>query len=184
MRTITQTRSMGRRPRTLLRSFLPICVLLAQGLSAGLALAQVDRFNTGVLTPGATANYRFADANELPITVTLLGPIARPGRYEISRKIDLLNLIALAGGWLDAADMSDVKISRIRNSSDPSNRTDLALDLENPAEIAGKFLQLQEGDYIYVGTSHRLTLPVVLSIVSAATAVTMAIAYITYYNNR
>jgi protein involved in polysaccharide export with SLBB domain len=150
-------------------------------LSAGQAHAQRDQFQTGVLTPGATANYRFADANELPITVTLLGPVARPGRYEISRKIDLLNLIALSGGWLDQADMANVTISRVRSSADPLNRTELLLDLENPSEIAGKFLQLQEGDYVYVGTSHRLTLPVILSIVAAATAITTAIAYISYY---
>jgi hypothetical protein len=159
-----------------------LCLLAVLALFCAPAHAQRDQFQTGVLTPGATANFRFADANELPITVTLLGPVQRPGRYEISRKIDLLNLIALAGGWLDAADMSNVKISRSRSGNDPLNRTDLTLDLENPTELAGKYLQLQEGDYVYVGTSHRLTLPVVLSIVTAATAVTTAIAVIGYYN--
>ena len=143
------------------------------------ALGQYDRANIGVLTPGATANYRFADPSELPITVTLLGPVARPGRYEISRKIDLLNLIALAGGWLENADMSDVRISRVRVNGDPGSRTELKLDLEDLSDISQKFLQLQEGDYVYVATSKRLSLPIFLSIVATAATIVTAISYIT-----
>jgi len=144
-----------------------------------IALGQFDRANTGTPTAGATANYRFADPNELPITVTLLGAVQRPGRYEISRKIDLVNLLAVAGGWLEAADLSDVRISRVRIAGDPGSRNDLRLDLEDVSEISPKFLQLQEGDYVYIGTSKRMSLPTILSIVSAASAVAVAVAYLT-----
>jgi protein involved in polysaccharide export with SLBB domain len=143
------------------------------------ALAQFNRENTGAITPGATANYRYAEANEFPITITLLGAVARPGRYEISRKIDLVNLLALAGGWLENADMSDVRISREKMAAEPGVRSELHLDLKDLTELSPKFLQLQEGDCVFVGASKSMSLPTILSIVSAASAVAVAVAYLT-----
>jgi hypothetical protein len=144
--------------------------------------AQFEKTNTGAMTAGATANYRYADANEFPITITLLGAVARPGRYELSRKIDLVNLIALAGGWLENADMSDVRISREKMAAEPGIRTELRLDLNDLAEVSPRFLQLQEGDCVYVGTTTPVTLPLVLSIIGSAATVAMAVAYFTVVN--
>jgi hypothetical protein len=141
--------------------------------------AQHERLNSGVGNVGATANYRFAESNEFPITVTLLGAVARPGRYEISRKINLVNALALAGGWREDADMSDVRISRDKGPEDPGQRTEIRLNLENLAEALPQFLQLQDGDCVYVGTATRVTLPVFLSIVSSAATVAIAVAYFT-----
>jgi hypothetical protein len=154
-------------------------VLGLLALFGALAQAQFQKENTGALTAGATANYRYADLNEFPITVTLLGAIQRPGRYEISRRIDLVNLLALAGGWQENANMSDVRISRERVSSDPGSLTELRLDLKNLTGVSPKFLQLQEGDCVLVGTTTPLTLPLVLSIISSAATVAIAVAYFT-----
>ena len=141
------------------------------------AVAQYDRVNTGALTAGATANYRFAEASELSITVTLLGPVHRPGRYELSNKIDLLNLLALAGGWNETADMADVSISRLAGSSESATRFQVQLDLENVEDISPKFLELQDGDIVFVGKSTPVTVPMVLSIIGTAATVAMAIGW-------
>ncbi len=178
MPIIVQVLSMMKKHRSCRPAVPAACVLAMLVTCMATAVGQYDRMGTGVLTPGATANYRFADANELPITVTLLGPVQRPGRYEISRKIDLLNLLALAGGWLESADLTDVRISRVQMAGN-LGRTDLRLDLEEPSELSPKFLQLQEGDYVYVGTSKRLTLPIFLSIVATAATIVTAVSYIT-----
>jgi protein involved in polysaccharide export with SLBB domain len=146
------------------------------------AFGQIDRANTGALSAGATANYRFAEASELAITVTLLGSVERPGRYEVSSKVDLVNLLALAGGWTENADMSDVRITREKTPNDPTNRFQLRLNLENLTEVSPKFLELQDGDCVYVGKSSSVTLPLVLSIVSSAATVAIAVAYFTVIN--
>ena len=170
------------------RNSLPISVQriglvgLVVTLWSGIATGQFERANTGLLTAGATANYRFAETNDLPITVTVLGAIARPGRYEISRKIDLIDLIALAGGWQENADMSDVRISREKTSSQTEGRTEIRLDLEDMAKVSTKFLDLQEGDLVYVDTTTPVTLPLILSVISSAATVAIAVAYFTVVN--
>lgn len=158
------------------RSQLFLGFLLVLGFSAH---AQFRQENTGALTEGATVNYRFADVNELSISVTLLGAVQRPGRYEISRKIDLVNLLALAGGWQENADVSDVQISREIASDNLGGMTELRLDLENLTNLTPKVLQLKEGDRVYVATTTPVTLPLVLSLISSAAAVAMAVAYFT-----
>jgi hypothetical protein len=150
--------------------------------STGIVMGQFERENLGVPTPGATANYRFAETSELPITVSLLGAVHRPGRYEISRKIDLVNLLALAGGWLESADMSDVHISRLKPNGAPGARIELSLDLDAIADVSPEFLQLQDGDNVFIGGSGGFTLPVILSIVATASTVVTAIAYVALSN--
>lgn len=147
-------------------------------------LAQLERVNTGALTPGATANYRFAEANELSITVTLLGPVGRPGRYEISHTIDLVNLLALAGGWNETADMSDVRISRVKDPTDPGHRVQFLVDLESENDESPSSLELLDGDVVFVGKTTPVTVPLVLSIVGTAATVAMAIGWYTVMNNR
>ena len=142
----------------------------------GLAMGQLSR--TGI-APGATANYRFAELNEFPITITLLGAVRSPGRYEVSRKIDLVNLFALAGGWLENADLSDIHISRLKVLDVESDRFDIKLALEDPAELSQTAVQLQEGDCVYIGTESGMDLPLVLSIVSATATLATAVFYLT-----
>ena len=75
-----------------------LCGLLL--LLASSALAQVDQasFVSASSLNLTTTNYYFAKPNELTIVVSVVGNVSKPGRYEISKSIDLINLIALAGG--------------------------------------------------------------------------------------
>lgn len=161
---------------TRMRCQVALMSILLYGVSIPV-FAQYERVNTGALTAGATANYRFAEASELSITVTLLGPVQRPGRYEVSHKIDLVNLLALAGGWGETADMSDVRISRVKSPNEPGNRFQVQLDLDNVGELSPKFLELQDGDIVFVGKTTPVTLPMVLSIIGTAATVAMAIGW-------
>jgi len=180
MTTLTQIISPSGRGRAERRHRACISILVGIAIFAFCwvtpGYAQLDRT---ALPPGATANYRFAEPNEFPITVTLLGAVRNPGRYEISRKIDLINLIALGGGWLENADLSEVHISRLREIGTQSDRFDIKLDLEDETNMAQTFVELQEGDCVYVGVSRGLSLPLLLSIVSATAAVATAVFYIT-----
>ncbi len=161
---------------------MTIALLAAMITVSTTALAQRDWVNTGALTPGATANYRFAEANELSITVTLLGPVQRPGRYEISHTIDLVNLFALAGGWNETADLADIRISRVSDATHPGPRFQFQVDLESAADESPGSLELQDGDIVFVGKTTPVTVPLVLSIVGTAATVAMAIGWYTVMN--
>ena len=67
-------------------------------LLASSAFGQVDQtsFVSASSLNLTTTNYYFAKPNELTIVVSVVGNVSKPGRYEISKSIDLINLIALA----------------------------------------------------------------------------------------
>jgi hypothetical protein len=138
--------------------------------------AQLEQI-PGLSAEGKVANYRFADQGELPITVCLVGAVRLPGRYEISRSIDLLNLLALAGGWTELADLRDVRINRLPGTGDQNVRKYFKLDLTDFQEVARTSLTLQHGDYIYIGARSGITAGEVLSYVT--TAAILVTAYIT-----
>ena len=160
-----------------------LITLLCSAACPRVARAQFERTGAISLPHSATVNYRFAEPTELPITVTLLGAVRNPGRYEISRKIDLVNLLGLAGGWTENADLSEVHISRLRDMSGQPERFEIALDLEEIDDLSHGFVQLQENDCIHIGVSRPFDVPLLLSIVSASAAVATAIFYVTQINN-
>ena len=122
---------------------------------------------------GPTANYRFAEENELARTVLILGAIQKPGRYEIARNLDLMDLIALAGGWTEAADLDEIRISRIVETKDGISRSEAVLDLSDSQDLPLELLGLQDGDVVSVAFSSGWSIVEVASVVSAvAIAVT------------
>ena len=77
--------------------------VLVLTLAGSVARAQLDQLGqSGLLSATSvqqtTSNFYFAKPNELTIIVNVIGFVQKPGRYEISKSIDLVNLIALAGG--------------------------------------------------------------------------------------
>jgi hypothetical protein len=141
--------------------------------------AQLEQ-SPGLLQEGRVANYRFAEQGELSITVCLVGAVRFPGRYEISRSIDILNLLALAGGWNEDADLSDVRVNRLTGTSGQSSQQTLKLNLTNFQELSRTYLTLQHGDYIYIGTKSGVTTQEVISWVTAAAV--LVTAWITVSN--
>jgi hypothetical protein len=163
------------RPRGLNSRIVGIGGILVLLCSASTSLAQLD-LAADQTQGGRVANYRFADASELTITVSLIGAVRQPGRYEISRSVDLMNLLALAGGWTEMADLSDVHVNRAVGGGEMGERRDLKLDFADFQNVSRSYLTLQHGDFIYVGTKSGVNIDRILSWVT-----TGAIIATTYF---
>lgn len=123
----------------------------------------------------ATANYRFASPNELTIVVNVLGAVQKPGRYEISRTIDLPNLLSLAGGESENADFSRVRITRLVKTGERLVRRELRVNLDDLTRTVDAEMILHEGDFIYVPRSSGVTFQEVVSYVTTAALLTTAV---------
>ena len=163
----------------------PVCSLATAMLfclAFGSAPAQVNQTAAGAaFARGGTSNFHFAQANELTIVVSLLGEIRVPGRYEISRSVNLLDLLALAGGWTDNSKRSEVFITRIVQSGQKVERTQLQVDLSDFTRVPEGQLTLEQGDIISVGRSSALTFGDVALYISTAAVVTTAVITILNY---
>jgi hypothetical protein len=147
--------------------------LMITVLCAALPLhAQMDRSSDQKLGGGEAANFRFAEPGELTIIVNIVGSVHTPGRYEISRTIDLMDLISLAGGWTEAANLQDVHINRLAGSGDTGVRVDLKLDLSDYQSLSRSYLALQHRDFIYIGTKSGFTMQDALNWVTTAAILT------------
>jgi protein involved in polysaccharide export with SLBB domain len=137
----------------------------------------------GLLSPGSTTNYRFAEPNELTIIVSVLGQIKNPGRYEVSRKLNLLDLLSLAGGWTDLADVSDITVVRTVQSGGRSDRRVIRFDLEDPVRVPESSLALEQGDYVTVGRLTSVSFQEAIAYVSAAAVILTAIVTLSNTGN-
>jgi protein involved in polysaccharide export with SLBB domain len=121
-----------------------------------------------------TANFRFASPGDLTITVSLLGAVPRPGRYEVSRSVNLLDLIALGGGFLDYAEEDDVRLTRYVAVGDSQQRRNFRYDLSDLSAVSENDLTLEDGDILVVTGSPRSTFDDALRYVSSIAAIVAA----------
>jgi hypothetical protein len=182
-----------------------VCLLLLCLTTANAQIDQNNLISTTATGPTST-NYFFARANEITIVVSVMGFVQRPGRYEISNSIDLVNLISLAGGPTADGSMSKVRIIRMlrngentaRQDIQPDHRTlssflkdetkmtrrEIQCDLENLSTARPEDLQLLPGDIIYVDRTTWSTVRDVFGVVATAVLVTSAITQIINYSHR
>lgn len=159
-----------------------VCVLIAifLMLANSPAYSQVDRSAllsaTSVST--TTSNYYFAKPNELTIIVNVIGFVQKPGRYEISSSIDLINLLSLAGGPTADGAMNDVKITRLAAVSSRYERREFQINLDKLSTISDAELVLQPGDIIQVDRTGWSTFRDVFGIVVSAAILTTAVAQV------
>ena len=103
-----------------------------------------------------------------------------PGsRYEVSLNLNLLDLIALAGGWTETADESEVTLTRLVQSGTGIDRKEMTFDFSELSRVKDTQLGLQQGDIVFVPASAALTFDDVLRYVTSVlvivlTAVTLA----------
>jgi len=164
-------------------------LIVALALSTGFALsavAQVDQSSllSATSVSMTTSNYYYARPNELTIVVNVLGFVQRPGRYEISSTIDLINLLSLAGGPTPDGSMNDVKITRLVTPGPGQRyeRKEFRLNLEQLTKVSSAELVLQPGDIIEVErTSWSVVRDVftIFGFVAVLTSTTAAIISIT-----
>jgi hypothetical protein len=117
--------------------------------------AQFDQGNflSATSTQQTTSNYYFAKPNEITIVVNVLGFVQKPGRYEISKNVDLVNLLSLAGGATPDGTLGDVKITRLLEVEGKMRTKEIHLDMEDIARVNRADLVLSPGDVIQIGRS-------------------------------
>ncbi len=164
--------------------------------------AQTDQNNQISTTSGGTTstNFYFARPNDITMIVSVMGNVQRPGRYEISSSIDLMNLISLAGGPTTDGSLNKVKVIRIikdgekmvRQDIQPDQRTlsaflkeeakitrrEIYLDLENLSTVRPEDLQLIPGDIVFVDRTAWSTVRDVFGVVVSAAIITSTITQI------
>jgi protein involved in polysaccharide export with SLBB domain len=153
-----------------------------------------------------STNYYFARPNEITIIVKVVGFVQKPGRYEIASSIDLLDLIALAGGPTADGSLSKVKITRIIKDAKRLVRPDLQsdqktrsvfltertkilcqqfdLDLEDLPTLQPEDLQLMPGDIISVDRTGWSTVKDVFGVIVPAAVITTAVAEVIWATKR
>ncbi|HET6273642.1 MAG TPA: SLBB domain-containing protein [Bacteroidota bacterium] len=145
-------------------------------IALGISLILGDQTTAVAQTQASsTTNYRFAETNELTIVVNLLGAVRNPGRYELSRSIDLVNLLALAGGQQESADLSDVRITRTMRTSSRVERREIRVNVEKFNAVDETDLVLNQGDIIYVSYQSGVKFSDVLTYLTTAAVLTTAI---------
>jgi hypothetical protein len=153
-----------------------------------LGFSSADAQNTqsglgGALPRGSTSNFHFAQPNELTIVVSILGEVRQPGRYEISRSINLLDLLALAGGWTERSKTSDIVITRMVQAGHKVERTQLQVDLSDFTRVSENQLFLEQGDIINVGRSSSFAFADLAVYISAAAVITTTVFTVLNYQN-
>ena len=125
-----------------------------------------------------TTNYYFAKPNEMTIVVTVMGQVQRPGRYEISKSIDLINLLGLAGGANSDGTLGDVTVTRLAEQGGYIKRNELHLDLASLARVTSAELVVSPGDIISVGHSTWATVRDIFLVTASAAVITTAITQV------
>jgi hypothetical protein len=155
-------------------------LLLTVHLLAALALSQPER--VGIISASSvnatTTNYYFARPNEMTIVVTVMGEVQKPGRYEISKSIDLINLLGLAGGANSEGTLGDITVSRLTEQGGLINRHEIHINLGSLAGVSGADLVVLPGDIIYVGHSTWATLRDIFIVAGSAALITTAVTQV------
>jgi protein involved in polysaccharide export with SLBB domain len=157
--------------------FLQLCLSL---LVCSTALAQMNQGSmlSATSMERTTSNYFFAKPNELTIIVNVVGFVQRPGRYEISNSIDLINLMALAGGGTADGALNDVKITRLTEIDGRLRMKELHVDLEEIAKLPSAEMRLFPGDIIQVEKSGWASFRDTFTVVVGAAIITTAVSQV------
>ena len=152
----------------------------------GAASAQVSSSSmlSANSTDRTTSNYYYAKPNELTIIVNVLGFVQRPGRYEISNSIDLINLMALAGGATADGAMNDVKLTRVTEFDGRIRMREIHINLEEIAKLTSNELKLMPGDIVQVDRTGWAAFRDTFTVVVGAAIITGAVAQVVYASKR
>jgi protein involved in polysaccharide export with SLBB domain len=132
----------------------------------------------------SATNYYFAKPNELTLIVSVVGFVQRPGRYEISSTVDLVNLMALAGGPTPDGAMNDVKLTRMAEIAGQIRTREYHLNLEEISKLTSNELKLSPGDLIQVDRTGWSSFRDTFTVVVGAAIVTGAVAQVIYATRR
>jgi hypothetical protein len=170
-----------------MNSLVRIALFFAFILAVGpFAQAQVDQlgpmgqnnFLSANSVQITTTNYYFAKPNELTIIVNVVGDVQRPGRYEISKGIDLVNLVALAGGATVEGDLGDITVNRMLEADGRITWGQYEVNLEKIPKIDPKDLVLSPGDVVHVGRSNWVFWRDSFTVIATVALVVTSVSYV------
>jgi len=132
----------------------------------------------------AAAYYYIAKPGELTMQVNIWGFVKNPGRYEVPSSTDLVQLISYAGGPVQYAKLSDVKLTRVIRSTSSVEKKELSIDLEHLQLRSDEELELRPGDTIFIDHTSWLTVRDAFTVATTAAVITGAIAQIMWASRR
>ncbi len=93
----------------------------------------------------------FRNDNEFIYSVKVWGEVAKPNVYEVPIEYDMLGILSIAGGPLNSAKLSSVKVIRAQRLNDEEPIV-VYVDLERYIETGDESLipEIREGDIIMV----------------------------------
>jgi protein involved in polysaccharide export with SLBB domain len=80
--------------------------------------------------------------------VVVLGMVAKPGPYDLSENMTLIDAIAVAGGTTDKANLGGAQLIRLENGKPKA--TQLKADLVMQGKDVAGNVQLRDGDLLYI----------------------------------
>jgi protein involved in polysaccharide export with SLBB domain len=87
--------------------------------------------------------------NPLTATVKVLGNVQKPGSFEVAFRMSLLDVIALAGGTTDQADLSHIKVISLGGQNAGETRVINVEDLLQASNVKS-IAMVAPGDVVYV----------------------------------
>jgi hypothetical protein len=140
------------------------------------AFAQSVQAGIGPPVGYASAYYYIAKPGELTMQVNLWGMVRNPGRYEVASTVDLVELLSLAGGPQEYADMSEVRITRITKSEKGVVKREHVVDLEHLDSVPPEELVLNPGDTIVIDPTSWPAVRDAFSVVTTLAVIAAAVA--------
>jgi protein involved in polysaccharide export with SLBB domain len=138
---------------------------------------------TTLPTASAASYYYVAKPGEFTIQVNVWGDVQKPGRYEVARSTDLVQLLSYAGGPTREANLSDVRVTRFLSTETGVQRTSFTVNLDDFVKVDQTKLVLHPGDAVFVDYVTRLNIRDVFAVVTTAALVTAAVAQMIYANH-
>ncbi len=166
-------------------AFWTVVAVLLIGLSHD-AQAQLSSGGLAPNLPNSSAAsfYYVARPGELTMKVNIWGFVHNPGRYEVPTSTDLVQLISFAGGPIQDAKLSEVKITRFLRVDSLLTRGEITANLEDLYRIDPGKLILYPDDTIFIDHTFWFTFRDVVSAVTTAAIITSAVAQVIIARNR
>ena len=143
---------------------LKILILLVFGFSVITLNAQIKDYELGADIAGMRFNsqggyFNYSDPEAVNIKVAVWGWVRYPGKYTVPSYTTVSDLLSLAGGPTDGADLEDLRVYRVNEDSTQAMMKFNYNDLLYESKLQSKYRKvpkLDAGDILVVPGEPRL----------------------------
>jgi len=129
--------------------------LLGRLKMAGLAVAQAEDNMVRLLTDGYLIDPQVSIFVKKFAAITILGEVKTPGSYELKESVEVLDAIAMAGGFTQQADPDNVKVVRLKDGVEEVIRVRTSEIIEKGTKTKKVFLKA--GDKLFIEKIGKIT---------------------------